>query len=224
MAKKIYTEEELKALKQRHMRLRYAMVALTVAAIVILAIIKSNLHRQELEQKQRRQQIEDSIGRVNQANFERRRAAERAEYQRFADSIAALPRVEPPKPEEPKYSWSRLETMVQDLSNDGYYASIWKVDDGTSTWIVMYEKRGKQYIRTVNPETDKYGPATRIKKYEAGKYYVYGDKSRWYIMGHFGELIYEVNGVERARYTDHNTINLFTPDFDPDDYDDYDDW
>lgn len=222
-ANRNYTEDELKVLQKRHTVYRIGTIALMVLALIVVFGIKSCQKEKLLQEEMQLAQVQDSIRRVNEAEWARKWEVQEEVRQRWRDSVAALPKVEPPKPEPPKYSWSHLETMVRDLSNDGYYASIWKVDDGTSTWVVVYEKDGRHYIRKFNPETDKYGKPTRLRYYEVGKYHVWGDKFRWYKYDR-NELIYEVNGVEKERYTNHRTIDLFTREPVPDGYEDWEDY
>lgn len=224
-AKRNYTEEELKGLRKRHAIYRIVIIGMMVVALIIVFNIKScQRHRRQLEEM-RSVLIEDSIRRMHQAEKRAREwAIQEEERKRRLESVEVMPTMEPPKSEPPKYSWSHLETMVRDLSNEGYFASIWKVDDDTSAWMVIYQKGGRHYIRKFNPETDTYGKPTLLRYYETGKYHVWGDKSRWYNYNDGGQLIYEVNGVEKARYINPRTIDLFTPEPVPDGYEDWEDY
>lgn len=127
------------------------------------------------------------------------------------DSTGSATIVTARRQEEPKYSWSHLETMIRDLSNENYYAAVWKVPDSTSAWVAIYDKGGKTFIRTVNPETDRYGPTTRLKRYDTGQFHVFGDKSRWYRYASRNDLVYEVKGTEKCRYHNFRMIELDTP-------------
>lgn len=186
-----------------------------VFAFVVLWVKNRESERRLREAEYRYEWMQDSIRRARDA--ERQRIVweqEIKEARRIDSAIAARRQIEErmkPEPERPKYTWDRLETMVRDLSNEGYYAVVWKVNDGSSAWIVIYEKGGREYIRRFNPETGKYGPVTRLKQHDLGEFYVYGDKSRWYKYGPKNDLIYEVNGVERERFGNFRLIDLYTP-------------
>ena len=186
-----------------------------VFAFVALWVKNRESERRLREAEYRYEWMQDSIRRARDA--ERQRIVweqEIKEARRIDSAIAARRQIEErmkPEPEQPKYTWDRLETMVRDLSNEGYYAVVWKVNDGSSAWIVIYEKGGREYIRRFNPETGKYGPVTRLKQHDLGEFYVYGDKSRWYKYGPKNDLIYEVNGMERERFGNFRLIDLYTP-------------
>lgn len=222
-AKRNYTEEELEVLRKRHTGYRIGIILLMLFGLIVVFSVKSCQNVKRQQEEMRLWNTQDSIRRVREAELSKEMEAREAEWQPRRDSLNALPAVEAPKQEEPKYSWSHLETMVRDLSNENYFSSIWKVEDGTSAWMVIYEKHGRHYIRKFNPETDTYGKSTRLRFYENGKYHVWGDKTRWYKYDR-DELVYEVNGVEKARYTNHRTIDLFTPEPVPDGYEDWEDY
>ena len=173
-------------------------------------------HRQsEREWRAEQMRRSDEAFRNEQARKRRER-----EQKRQRDSIEAARR----EAEKPRYSWTRLEQMIQDLSNEGYSAVMWKVQDESSAWIVLYEKGGRTYIRKVDPEKDTYGPATRLKEYDLGMWHVWGDKSRWYKYTQKNDLIYEVKGVEKERFVDFHIVDLFTPEPVPGDYEDWEDY
>ena len=225
-SKRNYTKEELHDLKRSHIGYRIGIIILTV--ICILSVLGVRSCEREKQQKEEIQfaLLQDSIRRAREAERESIYQIQESQRQRWLDSVAAIPKpepVEPPKPEPPKYSWSHLEAMVRELSNENYYSSVWKVDDDTSAWMVIYEKSGRYYILKFNPETDTFGKPTRLRYYEAGQYHVWGDKSRLYKYDR-NELVYEVNGVEKARYFNRRTITLFTPEYVPDGYDDWDEY
>lgn len=194
-----------------------------LCAVIVLAFVALGVKNYQSEKRLREAEVryalmQDSIRRVRETERQKKLREEEIKEARRIDSVIAMRRQieQPPEPERPKYTWERLETMVRDLSNEGYYATVWKVDDGSSAWIVKYEKGGREYIRRFNPETGKYGTATRLKKHNIGEFYVYGDKSRWYKYGPRNILIYEVNGVERERFGNFQLIDLYTPDSEDD--------
>lgn len=184
-----------------------------VIAFVVLWVKNRESERRLREAEYRYEWMQDSIRRAQDAERQRVLWEQQREEARRIDSAIAMRReIEKlPEPEQPKYTWDRLETMVRDLSNEGYYAVVWKVNDGSSAWIVIYEKGGRKYIRRFNPETGKYGSVTRLKQHDLGEFYVYGDKSRWYKYGPKNDLIYEVNGMERERFGNFRLIDLYTP-------------
>lgn len=194
----------------------YVLVCVVVVFVIGWLWMKNRESERRLREAEYRYEwVQDSIKRAREA--ERQRIVweqEIKEARRIDSAIAARRRVEEltkPEPEQPKYTWDRLESMVRDLSNEGYYAVVWKVNDGSSAWIVKYKKGGREYIRRFNPETGKYGPVTRLKQHDVGEFSVYGDKSRWYRYGPQNVLIYEVNGEERERFGNFRLIDLYTP-------------
>lgn len=208
-----YMDKEVKGAR-RGRAYGYVLVCVVIVfAFVVLWVKNRESERRLREAEYRYEWMQDSIRRARDA--ERQRLLweqKREEAQRIDSAIATRRQIEErTKPEQPKYTWERLETMVRDLSNEGYYAVVWKVNDGSSAWIVIYEKGGRKYIRRFNPETGKYGPVTRLKQHDLGEFYVYGDKSRWYRYGPKNDLIYEVNGVERERFGNFRLIDLYTP-------------
>lgn len=194
----------------------YVLVCVVVVFVIGWLWMKNRESERRLREAEYRYEwVQDSISMARDA--ERQRLVweqQREEARRIDSAIAVRRRVEElakPEPEQPKYTWDRLESMVRDLSNEGYYAVVWKVNDGSSAWIVKYKKGGREYIRRFNPETGKYGPVTRLTQHDVGEFYVYGDKSRWYKYGPQNVLIYEVNGVERERFGNFRLIDLYTP-------------
>jgi len=222
--KRKYTASDLDVLRQHHIYYRVGIIIFTIFVLIVILGVKKSQSEKRQYQEFQAEQAQDSIRRERKAAQDRIRQQQEIEREQRYDSIVKFRRSETPKSEPPKYSWSRLETMVRDLTNEGYYASVWKVNDGTSAWIVIYSKKGRYYIRKFNPETDKYGPKKRLRKYENGKYHVYCDKSSWYKYGPENDLIYEVNGVERDRFINFHTIDLFTPEPAPDGYENWEDY
>lgn len=224
--KRNYSDIDIITLRHRHFVIRGVILVVTFLLIFIILAIKRSQTEQHRKQQELIEQKNDSIKKARVAEKERLYREQYEMQQKLRDSLNSITiSTEPVEEEKPKYTWSRLEIMVQDLTDEGYYASIWKVDDNTSAWMVIYQKKGKYYIRKVNPETDTYGPATRLRLYDIGKYHVYGDKSRWYKYApHGNDLIYEVKGKERARYINYRSINLYTPEPSPDGYEDWEDY
>lgn len=146
------------------------------------------------------------------------------EYSRQLDSIAALPKVKEPEPYKPQYSWDELETMIRNLTNEDYFASVWRDEMNTPQWVVIYNKGGNTYFRHFNPEKKTYGSKIRLIKDAIGKFHVSGNKWDRYLYDNGGTLIREVNGVEKERFCNHRMIDLFTPEPIPDGYDDWEDY
>lgn len=216
---------------------RWIIVAVIAFIICLFFVIFFIRKHNESKKRLELEQLVDSIRSEDQYDIMTSEQLWKREDSRTADSLEAVReslRVESEARMaeevgvyERKFSRSRLETMVKELTREGYFADVWEVDNGTSDHVVIYEKGGKTYIRKINPETDKFGPPTRLRKYEEGVYHVYGDKTRWYKRGS-GEnrydLIYEVKGVEKARYYGMTSIELDTPIPVPDGYDDWGDY
>lgn len=208
-------DKEVKGARRGRAYWYVGVCVVVVFAFVVLWVKNRESERRLREAEYRYERVQDSIRRAREAERQRVRwEQEIKEARRIDSAIAARRQIEErmkPEPERPKYTWDRLESMVRDLSNEGYYAVVWKVNDGSSAWIVIYEKGGREYIRRFNPETGKYGPVTRLKQHDLGEFYVYGDKSRWYKYGPKNDLIYEVNGMERERFGNFRLIDLYTP-------------
>ena len=231
MGKPSEIDAQISEARKKAWKQRLVIIATTVVIIVCCAVVvvKKQYYRDiEIQLQEQQRQAEYEAWMEQQRAEEARRAEENRirelEYARRRDSIAALTKVDEQEPYKPKYTWDELETMVRNLSDEDYYASVWCVEMNTPKWVVLYSKGGKTYFRHFNPEKKTYGTKIRLIKDEIGKFHVSGNKRDRYVYGNGGTLIHEVNGVEKETFFNHRTIDLFTPEPVPDGYDDWEDY
>lgn len=227
----IDTDKEVAEIRKRETKRRIAMIAAAVIIVMscVVVIVKKHHARVEEELRIEAQYKAENEARQERIRQEEARRAEEArlreiEYARRRDSIAALPKVEEPQPPKPEYTWDELEKMVRDLTNEEYYASVWRISPDKPEWVVIYHKGGNIYFRHFNPAKKTYGAKVRLKMESVGKYYAAGNKRDRYVYGNGGTLIHEVNGVEKESFYNRKSIDLYTPEPVPDGYDDWEDY
>ena len=204
---------------------RMAIIATTVIIVVCSIIVIITKHHtreieaQRYEQESRlRQQREENLRRSEETRIKE------IESSRQSDSISAIPQVEEPEPYTPKYTWDEIETMIRNLTDENYFASVWCDEVNTPEWVVIYTKGGKTYFRHFNPEKKTYGNKIRLIKDGLGKFHVSGNKRDRSIYGNGGSLIHEVKGVAKETFFNQRMIDLYTPEPAPDGYEDWEDY
>lgn len=214
--------------RKRAWQQRLAIIASTVivlACCVVVVVKKSNTRAAERQRVEAARQAEREARlqreREEAIIMDRQRRLINLDLQRRQDSLAALTEAEPPKP---TWSWNDIEEMVRNLTDEDYYASIWCEEYDTPRWVVIYSKGGRTYFRRFNAETKKYGPKVRLIKESDGRFHASGNKRDKYYYGGGSQLVHEVNGVEKERFYNHRSIDLFTPEPVPDGYEDWEDY
>lgn len=227
MNKTSNSNNNLAEVKKKALIQRVAIIATTVIVVVccVIVMVKKREKRNIEWQQQEAIYIAEYKAHLQR---EREEAAQRAkerrlrdiEYQRMQDSLAALQKVETP---EPRWTWSDIEDMVRNLTDENYYASIWIVEYDMPNWVVIYTKSGKIYFRHFNAEKKTYGAKIHLIDDGTGKYHVLGNKRNRYVYQN-NDLVHEINGVEKERFYGHTSIDLFTPEDAPDGYDSWEDY
>lgn len=218
-------DKQLLIARSKARKQRMAIIATTVIIVVCSIIVIITKHHtieieaQRYEQESRlRQQREENLRRSEETRIKE------LERSRQLDSIAAIPQVEEPEPYTPKYTWDEIETMIRNLTDENYFASVWCDEVNTPEWVVIYTKGGKTYFRHFNPEKKTYGNKIRLIKDGLGKFHVSGNKRDRYIYGNGGSLIHEVKGVAKETFFNQRMIDLYTPEPAPDGYEDWEDY
>lgn len=231
MKKSSDIDNQLLIARDKARKQRLAIIATTVIIVICsITVVVKKQHSREIEAQRYEQQLhaeqEIRLQRQREENIRRSEEARIREMDesRRLDSIAALPKAEESEPYKPKYSWDELETMVRNLTNENYFASVWHVEENTPKWVVIYTKGGKTYFRHFNAEKKTYGNKIRLIKDETGKFHVSGNKRNRYYYGNGNTLIHEVNGVKKETFFNHRTIDLYTPEPVPDGYEDWEDY
>lgn len=214
-----------KAIKQR-----LSIIASTLVVVAFCAIIIVQKHNDRIARAEQ-QELQRQAEHVAEVQRQREIAARRAEQELLANLEKDEKRIRAARAwaaeqETPKhsYTWSDLEEMVRNLTNEDYYASVWQEEMNTPKWVVLYSKGGKTYFRRFNPEKKTYGAKIRLIMESAGKYHASGNKRDRYYYGNGRILIHEVNGVEKQTFFNHRSIDLYTPTPVPDSYDDWEDY
>ena len=224
-------DKQLLIARDKARKQRMAIIATTVIIVIcsITVVVKKH-HNREIEAQRSEQQLhaeqEIRLQRQREENIRRSEEARIRELDESGrlDSIAALPTAEESEPYKPKYTWDELETMVRNLSNENYFASVWCVEENSPKWVVIYTKGGRTYFRHFNPEKKTYGNKTRLIKERIGEFHASGNKRDRYVHGNGNTLIHEVNGVKKETFFNHRTIDLYTPEPVPDGYEDWEDY
>lgn len=210
---------------------RMAIVATTVLVVFCCFIIvvkkrDSRIFEAQQQEQLRQAEYEDNLKRRQEidARQTKENRVQELEYLQQHESSVTLLENKEEELYQPQYSWDELETMVRNLTNEDYYASVWCAEINSPKWVVIYSKDGKTYFRHFNPEKKTYGNKIRLIKDEIGKFHASGNKRDRYYYGNRGVLIHEVNGVEKERFFNHRTIDLFTPEPMQDGYDDWEDY
>lgn len=200
-------------ISKRALKQRIAIIAATVTVVICCVAVIVN--------KQDKREATRQTEYAEQQRMERENAYRLAEAPRLQPALSPGSQdsiVASPGPEHNR-SWNDVEQMVRNLTDEDYYASIWSEEEGTPRWVVIYSKGGKRYFRHFDAEKKTYGATVRLLSDNSGDYHASGNKRDRYIrLGN--QLIHEVNGVEKERFSNRHTIDLFTPDPESD----YEDW
>lgn len=121
-----------KAFKQR-----LSIIASTLVVVAFCAIIIVQKHNDRIARAEQ-QELQRQAEHVAEVQRQREIAVRRAEHEHLAnlekDKMqirAALTWTAERETSKPEYTWSDLEEMVRNLTNEDYYASVWQEEMNT---------------------------------------------------------------------------------------------
>lgn len=139
-------DKQLLIARSKARKQRMAIIATTVIIVVCsIIVIITKHHTREIEalryeqESRLRQQREENLRRSEETRIKE------IESSRQSDSISAIPQVEEPEPYTPKYTWDEIETMIRNLTDENYFASVWCDEVNTPEWVVIYSSFGFRF-------------------------------------------------------------------------------